>query len=1353
LRTKAVERRETLSRFFDFLKVRKIELILLLALLFRLFVLAWDSGVPPSPHPDERQVVSITQGMHHWMDDPGFFAYGTLHFHALRLMAPLMEDSSRWVGILAGGRLLSLLSSMLCLLLGYSLARSAWGKRAGLYFLLIGAFIPLDLQLSHFATVEAHHALWVMLCLTGLYQLASSDHWSRALISGGALGASLAVKISSLGLMVPVLLVFVILSFRVSFSRLLLLLQLLLLGAISAFWFGEAWAFAEGSFPFPVFGIALLSLLLLCFSTRFSSLSKGSAGLASLLIASELLMMASTFFPGVLRGLPHPGLAANPDFLRGVGAQIAMVSGLADLPYVRVYRHTLPLIYSIKNLFFWALGPGLIILFFFSAMRASGALWKRRKSVFRSGARRWYLLLILLAWIFPMAWRLSTLQVKFLRYWAPLLIPIALVGAWGLSRFRGRRRLVLMLSVCVSALWGIGYAWAFVEPHPFAQATSWLQKMVPADAAVAWEHWDEHLPGVGGEQLTLASYDLPDNPEKIRALGETLDRADWVILTSNRIRRTILTNPGLYPKSGRFYRLLFSGALGWDVISRAERSPRLWGLRAPVQIADESFVNYEFPRVVVLKRRKRLSVGEMMRLVEVPDSELDGLASAVLDRRYVDPVPEIPFRPGLRNQVLGTIIWLISAGLGAVALWAFLFPMFKNWPDGGLALALVSSWILPAWILWIMSEIFGLPVSPLSASLVFILLLGAGAGFCRIRRREFSALVLSRRKGIRRVLMVFLGVFLLFLLIRMINPAIYWGEKPMDFSFFNAFVNSSHWPPGEPWMAGEKLHYYYFGQVLTSFPALLTDLDTAVAYNLNCAIIPAFSAILLAAFGLLVARKSTRNYFAIIPFLFLLVGNLAWPGLIDLLRSGRYFDLWWATSRVIPGYAIDEYPLWTAVFADLHAHFIAQPLVIAVLLWAVVAIVSRGKPTAIAFLALTSGVLAATNPWDVPVLVFLIGTGLLTLGWTSGPGYSRFLISRNLLILLTAALLGVILILPFIGELAMWLRQGSAGQSLLFFNTRDFAKWEPIIRHFGLFLIPLSCLALARHRKIRFSAVLLIVAGVLGGLSFSSSAAALALALAFLFYAVPMRGIDLRMRIAWVLAGNAMIALAFSERFVLMDRMNTIFKIYNDIWLILALALGILLLRSGKKLRRLLLWSFIPLAFIAVLNLPLGFFQAWKQPRISSPRPNLDGRAFLRWHFSDDAFLVEALRGMAVPGDVVAEAVGPSYRNFTRISMQTGLSTILGWEWHLRQRGQDALKISVRRDAVKEIYNGSSGLQRREILDRYRVDWVVCGDLERKTYALRKADPLQGVPAVIPWVRRDRSILYRVLRPVKRKTD
>ena len=88
-----------------------------------------------------------------------------------------------------------------------------------------------------------------------------------------------------------------------------------------------------------------------------------------------------------------------------------------------------------------------------------------------------------------------------------------------------------------------------------------------------------------------------------------------------------------------------------------------------------------------------------------------------------------------------------------------------------------------------------------------------------------------------------------------------------------------------------------------------------------------------------------------------------------------------------------------------------------------------------------------------------------------------------------------------------------------------------------------------------------------------------------------------------------MFAIAACERFTLIDRMNTIFKIYNGVWLVLAMALAILLLRGRGWQRRVLLAAWLPLQAASLVNLPLGIAQGWIQPRISSPTPSLDGQA------------------------------------------------------------------------------------------------------------------------------------------------
>ncbi len=289
------------------------------------------------------------------------------------------------------------------------------------------------------------------------------------------------------------------------------------------------------------------------------------------------------------------------------------------------------------------------------------------------------------------------------------------------------------------------------------------------------------------------------------------------------------------------------------------------------------------------------------------------------------------------------VVWAGLFVTLAMVAWILLLPLLGSWPDAGFGLAGVTGWVAATWVLWLGTRVTGLAVGSTSASSVVLTGVVIGAAMTVKRRRVVLHTLRTRRRGIAKVVGVATAVFAFFLLVRAFNPAIFWGEKPMDFSFFNAFVHSPTWPPGEPWMAGKPLHYYYFGEALAAFPALVSGADEAVAYNLMCATVPALAAAPLVGLALLVARRGRRRWFAVLPVTALLIGNLAWPWLLGLAKHGRWFDLWWATSRVVPGYAIDEYPLWTALFADLHAHFVAQPIVIAALMWAWVTSVTAGR--------------------------------------------------------------------------------------------------------------------------------------------------------------------------------------------------------------------------------------------------------------------------------------------------------------------------------------------------------------------------------------------------------------------------
>ncbi len=129
--------------------------------------------------------------------------------------------------------------------------------------------------------------------------------------------------------------------------------------------------------------------------------------------------------------------------------------------------------------------------------------------------------------------------------------------------------------------------------------------------------------------------------------------------------------------------------------------------------------------------------------------------------------------------------------------------------------------------------------------------------------------------------------------------------------------------------------------------------------------------------------------------------------------------------------------------------------------------------------------------------------------------------------------------------------------------------------------------------------------------------------------------------------------------------------------------------------------------------------------RMSEDAPyTLDGMAYMEKAVTFDQdqrielkFDQEAIRWMQenVQGSpVIVEAQIPEYRWGTRMTIYTGLPSVLGWNWHQRQQrefvpGNDILG---REGEIKAFYTGTDLTLVQEFLLKYQVRYIVVGQLE-----------------------------------------
>jgi uncharacterized membrane protein len=210
-----------------------------------------------------------------------------------------------------------------------------------------------------------------------------------------------------------------------------------------------------------------------------------------------------------------------------------------------------------------------------------------------------------------------------------------------------------------------------------------------------------------------------------------------------------------------------------------------------------------------------------------------------------------------------------------------------------------------------------------------------------------------------------------------------------------------------------------------------------------------------------------------------------------------------------------------------------------------------------------------------------------------------------------------------------------------------------------------------------------------------------------------------------------------TETVYVSDHMNTVFKYSLHIWLLLALAAGVLLPRTLALASRPLRPLWRDLTAVAVV---CGLFTSaaatiglLRHPPMRSPVTTLDGMLYLHEARPSEAEAFEWLERQVKGTPVLLEAQGPPYELFSRVSMNTGLPTVLGWEHHLRQQGRSPRQIEARRTDVRTIFGTTDRETASSILDRYGVDYVFLGPLERQAYSeegLSKFDSWESTEVV-----------------------
>lgn len=651
--------------------------------------------------------------------------------------------------------------------------------------------------------------------------------------------------------------------------------------------------------------------------------------------------------------------------------------------------------------------------------------------------------------------------------------------------------------------------------------------------------------------------------------------------------------------------------------------------------------------------------------------------------------------PGLPAADMNAVwLWLgllWGAGMLCRPLARLLLP---GQSDDGYLTGKALGWALGGFAPWLAASL-GLIDFARQGPVVALAVLGAAFLLAR-GRVSAPALGPARLAGLEAL---FLGLFALGLLQRLAEPDLLGLEKFTNLAFLTAAMGSASMPPPDPWFAGQPVNYYYLGHAVAALWANLAAVPPHHGYQLAHATLFALTGSL--AFHLLreLLWRRGRTVATVTGLLAACLVLLAGNGhsfLYQVLRPWMPTpkpEYWYPDSTRFIGFepptddkAFTEFPAYGFLVGDLHAHLLATPLAVLLIVVLLALLRSgwatdprdRAPPLATAgLLGWLLGLSFMTNAWDLAVSGLLaLLAWLVLLVRQRGPWSARLdgMAAAALAALAVAAATAA----PFVAAF----RPFAGGILPVEHRT---PLWQLLVIYWPV--VPALLLLAALGVRLR-------------------------------------RSLSAELAMALLLALGALVLVALPEIVFVKDiygadhaRANTMFKLsFRSQPMLQVTGLFVVgwLATSRRRAAPLL-----AAAILVPLSLPLAYAKWTLRGGIEDL--DLDGLRFL----GEERDLVTAISRLPIePGESLVEAGSDSFTPGARVATVAGLPSVVGWMGHEWLWRGDLEAAMGRRDAVDRFYTEADAQARCRFVAAYRLRYVVIARAERERY------PGLGEPAL-----------------------
>ena len=693
----------------------------------------------------------------------------------------------------------------------------------------------------------------------------------------------------------------------------------------------------------------------------------------------------------------------------------------------------------------------------------------------------------------------------------------------------------------------------------------------------------------------------------------------------------------------------------------------------------------------------------------------------------------------LKGDVWTFWTWYLLAAVLGITGMAITGRMFGNFADKGWMFSKVVSITITGFLTWFLVSVRILKfTTPVCVGVVIVFGLVCILAYEKQRKNGYECLPIDNLDLVYVEEILFFAVFLLWTYLAGFHPAAHGTEKFMDYGFMEAMMRSKTLPAADIWYSQGKINYYYGGQYFAVFLTKVSGTQVELTYNLMRTFVAAFAFVL--PFSLVrqmtedIQDKKISGWKKRLPSVTGFIAGLAvsvagnmhyvvYAQIIPLIQKlkGEEVSGYWfpdATRYIgfnpdVPDKTIHEFPCYSFVLGDLHAHVVNIMFVLLLLglLYAWMQKVRNTTPSVeelgrrkfwmkqllmpqILAAAMLLGMFHWTNYWDFVIYYVVTGGTVLFMNIICLKGDIRRIIAVTAAQAAEIFAVATVIILPFTLQFTTMVQGVRFAQNHSLFHQLLILWGLPTI----LTLVFVISLIAEKFKKLEHKSLYRLMKAISTPDLFAVIMGFCAIGLVAIPEIVYVRDIYEN--------GNA--------------RANTMFKLTYQAYIMFGMTMAYVIFRLIIVNRKKILKA-VGVIGLVLLLWTCGYFgrsvDSWfGQVLDPSQYKGLNATAFLETDYAEDAGAIRWLKENIEGSPVVLEANGDSYSEYERVSAMTGLPTVMGWYVHEWLWRNDVADLNEKSAEIETVYTSTDTARVQELIEKYDISYIFVGSCEREKY-------------------------------------